>query len=120
MRFSDLARGALLAFVSLMAVAWSVYNLVPYYGIVHGLAYPVLVLTTIAMLWFSPRMPRAGLVVVTLLILAVMAIGGWEAIGARGITGAGRLFSVALIPLFFMPLLYTALESRKGTNEKPA
>lgn len=120
MRFSDLGRGVLLAFVSLMAVAWSAYNLVPYYGIVHGLAYQVLVLTNIAMLWFSPRMPRAGLVTVTLFILAVMAIGAWEAIGARGITGAGQLFSVALIPLFFMPLLYTALEPRQDTNERPA
>ena len=120
MRISDLARGTLLAFFSLTAVAWSVYNLVPYYGIVHGLAYPILVLTTIAMLWSSTWMPRAGLVTLTLLILAVMAIGAWEAVGARGITGVGQLFSVALIPLFFMPLLYTALESRKGTSERSA
>ncbi|MGW8438857.1 hypothetical protein ACWGKS_27225 [Nocardiopsis sp. NPDC055879] len=43
---------------------------------------------------------------------SVVAVA-WEAVGARGVIDAGQLFSVALIPLFFMPLLYTELE-RKG------
>ncbi|MFC9941359.1 hypothetical protein [Nocardiopsis alba] len=113
MKLIDVLQATLLAFISCMAVVWAIYNLVPYYGIVHGIAYPAAVLILIAMMWFNPRAPHGGLTVVVLLVLAIMALGAWEAAGARDVTVAGQLFTAVLIPLFFLPLLYTAVEKHK-------
>lgn len=112
-----LVRAGAVTVMTLSALWWSAYFLVPHFGLGYGLAYQVLALGVAVMLWNADRM-RWGLVALFMVILVVMALGAWEAVGVRGATAPGQAMVSFLMVFLFLPLLFTAWEGRTQARER--